>query len=333
MIIHTEYNFTMTKKFIIITSVLSILWIMMESGIGWLRGLIGSIVDIVLIAFFVTLIRLFITRSVRWFSYHFLRNSLFCWSIIGGISAILLSFAFISNSFPGSISAIEMSDGKRHIVFMQMSHIGTEEYYAKVNLTLRELSASGYNIYREWVLPWTKENTDRFDRTLGMKISSGTYADFASLIGLIAQDDRIFSDIPRESIRSVDLTLDQIVTLMGTWEIRAIDPPRDPSIDIQTLRDGRSWPLLGYILRWVLNFSLSHISEADILLDAMDPTLREALLTHRNAHVVETFFADSWSDIVIVYGALHFEWIYKLLQSKNPSWKITAIEPYYPYKK
>ncbi len=323
----------MTKKFIFITSILSLLWILMEVGIGGVRGLIGSIVDIFLIAFFVTLIRWFISRRVLWFSHYFLRNSLFCGSIIGGISLVLLSFAYISNSFPGSLSAIQMSDGKRHIVFMQMSHIGTEEYYAKVNLALRDLSASGYSIYREWVLPWTKENTDRFDRTLGMKISSGTYAEFASLIGLIAQDDRIFLDIPLESIRWVDLTLDQIVTLMGTGEIRAMDPPRDPSVDLQALRDTRSWPLLGYILRWVLNFSLSHMSGADILLDTMDPSLREALLTHRNMHVVETFFADKWSDIVIVYGALHFEWIYALLQSANPLWKITAIEPYYPYKK
>lgn len=125
-----------------------------------------------------------------------------------------------------------------------MSHIGTRAYYDRVNLALRDLTNSGYIIYREGVLPGSPESTDRFDRTLGVKISSGTYADFASLAGLVAQDDRIFSGISSGSIRSVDLTLDQIVALMGTGDVLSSDPPIDPTLELAALRGAQSSLLL-----------------------------------------------------------------------------------------
>ncbi len=323
----------MSKKFIFITTLLTLLSLGVEGGIGWVAGIVGSVFDILLIGFFVTAISGFISKKDRSFGHRFLRNSLFCWSILGGFSSLLLSFAFLANAFPGSLSSIHLTDGKRQIVFMQMSHIGTRAYYDRVNHTLRDLTASGYTIYREWVFPGTKENTDRFDRTLGVKISSGTYADFASFIGLVAQDDQIFSGISSGSIRSVDLTLDQIVALMGTGEVLSSDPPIDPTLELESLRDAQSWPLLWYILRWVLNFTLSHISGTDIIFDTMNPRLREAILSKRNKHVVDTILADEKTNIVILYGALHFEGIYELLHRDSPLWKIGTIEPYYPYKK
>lgn len=65
----------------------------------------------------------------------------------------------------------------------------------------------------------------------------------------------------------------------------------------------------------------------------MDPSLRDAILSQRNKHVVDTLLVDEKTQIVILYGALHFEGIYELLRADNPQWKITSIEAYYPYKK
>ena len=109
----------------------------------------GTVFDISLIALFVTLIRIIITLSTLGFLRYFSRSFLFCGSILGAISFLLMLFAFIANSFPGSLSEIHMTNGKRQIVFMQMSHIGTQEYYDRVNHTLENLSGSGYAIYRE----------------------------------------------------------------------------------------------------------------------------------------------------------------------------------------
>ena len=95
-------------------------------------------------------------------------------------------------------------------------------------------------IYREGVRPGTPENTARFDQMLGMKIGSGTYREFAQLLGMTAQDDRIFDSIPASQIRSVDLSLDDIVTLMGTGEIDSSDTPLDLTLEFARLRESRS---------------------------------------------------------------------------------------------
>lgn len=116
---------------------------------GGVSAVVGTLFDIALIAFFVTLVRIIITLSILHLPRHYLRNFLFCGSILGTVSLILMTFSFINNIFPGSISEIHLSDGKRQIVFLQMSHIGTYAYYKQVNKTLQDFTASGYIVYRE----------------------------------------------------------------------------------------------------------------------------------------------------------------------------------------
>lgn len=94
---------------------------------------------------------------------------------------------------------------------------------------------------------------------------------------------------------------------MGTGGSVPLEPPLDPSKEIQSLRNAHTGPLFGYIIRGLMNFSLSYVIGTDIALEAMDPDLRDAILTKRNNHLVETFLSDSTTNVVIVYGALHFE--------------------------
>jgi hypothetical protein len=256
----------------------------------------------------------------------FVRNSLLFGGILGFVSLFLMAFAFFSNTFPASLSSIHLTDGKRNIVYFQMSHIGTREYYKNVRSSLRALTQSGYVIYSEGVRPGTPESQAKFDATLGMKLSSGTYTEFADFVGMMAQDDTLFEGIPPEKILPVDLSLDEIVAFIGTGSLDKSTSPIDPTLEFARLREVSSGPLLPYIFRWLLNFTLSYLSGTDIFLDSLDSTLREAILTERNHHVIDTFLAD-------VYGALHFEWMYAYLRSREPNWNIGTITPYYPYNK
>jgi hypothetical protein len=61
---------------------------------------------------------------------------------------IITATAFI-NIFPAALSEIHLSNGKRELVFMQMSHIGTPKYYDEVQRRLQSLVASGYILYEE----------------------------------------------------------------------------------------------------------------------------------------------------------------------------------------
>ena len=140
-------------------------------------------------------------RSLSGFIPLFQRNALICGSIIGFFSSCLLIFAVLSNTFPSALSAITLTDGDRTIVFVQMSHIGTDTYYRAVNTSLRDLTRSGAIIYREGVRPGTLQSQARFDQMLGVKIGSGTYASIAGIMDMRAQDDMIFAGIATGSIR------------------------------------------------------------------------------------------------------------------------------------
>lgn len=322
----------MTKKFLFITIVLTVFGMIFEWFLGWPLGVLGSIFDIFMIALIVTLVGRAFSRGKVEFVPFLLRNMLVCGSIIGWATVFLLSFAFYSNTFPGSLSEIHMSNGKRNIVFMQMSHIGSKSYYAQVHSRLTELTASWYYLYREGVLPGTPESQKRFDQTLGIKLSTGTYSDVAQVIGLVAQDSTLFDGISPSSMTGVDLNLDQIVALMGSGKQASLDPPLDPSLEVGALANMNTGPLLPYIFRWFLNFTLSSLSSTDFFLDTLDPGIRQAIIEKRNQYVVDTFLSDKNQNVVIVYGALHFEGIYAILRSKDPLWNIVTIKPYYPYK-
>lgn len=51
--------------------------------------------------------------------------------------------------FPASVGKIILSNGERNIVFFQMSHIATPDFYREVQSDLQSLTASGYTVYAE----------------------------------------------------------------------------------------------------------------------------------------------------------------------------------------
>lgn len=51
--------------------------------------------------------------------------------------------------FPASVGKIILSNGERNIVFFQMSHIATPDFYADIHNDLKSLTASGYTVYAE----------------------------------------------------------------------------------------------------------------------------------------------------------------------------------------
>jgi hypothetical protein len=52
-------------------------------------------------------------------------------------------------AFPASVGKIILSNGERNIVFFQMSHIATPDFYREVQSDLQFLTASGYTVYTE----------------------------------------------------------------------------------------------------------------------------------------------------------------------------------------
>ena len=68
---------------------------------------------------------------------------------IGFFTSIFFIFISYHNLVPGVVSDITLSNSGQEVVFVQMSHIATPEFYREKQATIKALSASGYTILFE----------------------------------------------------------------------------------------------------------------------------------------------------------------------------------------
>ncbi len=213
-----------------------------------------------------------------------------------------------------------------------MSHVATPKFYNTVKSDLISLTETGYIVYIEWVTPWKKENQDRFEKMLGMKFNSGTYESMANALGMVAQDKSLFSGLKKESLKNVDISIDDIVSLTSSSStLSSSDAPIDLEAEFAKLPSFADNSLFAYMMQAVMNFSLKYDTSFDLLSSGIDSGLLDTILSKRNHYVVDTFIKGSDQKVVFLYGGLHFQGMYDLLKIANPEWKILAVEARYPY--
>ena len=167
---------------------------------------------------------------------------------------------------------------------------------------------------------------------MGIELTKDTYRDIAAHIGMQAQGSTLFGTIASGSIQNVDISIDDIMTLVGSGKTLPSRSPLDISQELSNISSGTGSTLFHYIIRGILNASLRlESSEANMLPESLDPDLMHALLEARNAHIVDTYERDTDQKTVFLYGALHFRGIYALLRERDPMWDIVSFELRYPY--
>ncbi len=84
-----------------------------------------------------------------------------------------------------------------------------------------------------------------------------------------------------------------------------------PPIDLEKELDRGDLQETGFLfsplMRAVFNFFLKHENGLDRMELALDPGLFSGILHDRNIHIVDTLQAETDKNIVLVYGALHFQ--------------------------
>lgn len=70
-------------------------------------------------------------------------------STLGFFTSIFLAFIAYQHQFPGVVSDITLTHSGQTVVFVEMSHIATPEFFAKKQQTIQSLSNSGYVILFE----------------------------------------------------------------------------------------------------------------------------------------------------------------------------------------
>jgi pheromone shutdown protein TraB len=210
-----------------------------------------------------------------------------------------------------------------------MSHIASEKYYSSIKDDIAR--SSGAILYIEGVQSGTKENHDILDRTLGMKLWSGTYDHIAEMIGMRAQGSGLYMDVPQTLQRYPDISVDELISFIGTGSMIAREPiDVEKTLSLEGITPIWKW-MIRESMRALMNISLKTDASSDILMEVFPPKLKIAILDKRNEYLVNAYLRESPPEAIFLYGALHFEGVYELLKKSDPSWKIISIQSLYPY--
>jgi pheromone shutdown protein TraB len=107
-------------------------------------------------------------------------------------------------------------------------------------------------------------------------------------------------------------------------------------VDIEkyaTQANPRETLLIRFVARALLNASLKSSEDVLTLLEGGEKAaLMQVLIDERNKRILDYIAAHPKENIVIVYGALHFNGVFEALQNGSSSWKIDALQTQFPYK-
>jgi hypothetical protein len=300
---------------------------------------IGFVLQIVVIAF-----ALYLLVSI------FRRKNAPAWktAITQYIFTILATIGFFTTGFllfieyqyisPGIVSDITLTNSTQEVIFIEMSHIATPEFYSAKKATIATLAQSGYIILVEGVKPGTTENQAIFNQSMGFDFTPTLYAGIADLIGLHSQDNKdLYAGIATGSLVSIDLSIDDLVRLMGTGTTTTTGSLRNIESEIQSavsMLSGQERVFIGWVARGVLSWSLKQSDSIDAFLtSSAQPQLFTTIIDRRNDSIVDYIVSHPKQKIAVVYGALHFNGVYEALQKIDPKWQTVHINSSSPYGK
>lgn len=231
-----------------------------------------------------------------------------------------------------------------------MSHVASETFYESVREDIRKAKLSDYVLFFEWVRPWSPENKEKFDEALWVSLTPESYDILANLYGVVSQDNGSFLWIENNKNYNIDLNIDEIIEIYEAKISQNLDwqeytenekENNTPVYDI----DKKALSSLGslnpkelFILRYfnqsIMNFMIKHESVREFILSLIErEDIFSVILDERNKHLAKEIISSQENKIFVIYGLMHFEWVYEILQESWGNWEIIstkftrAIEP------
>lgn len=217
-----------------------------------------------------------------------------------------------------------------------MSHVATESFYNEKISYIREISDSGSLFLVEGVGTGSVQNEEILNQALGFQFDKNLYATFADIAHLQVQDNqRILKEIPPQQIENRDMNLDEIashlaphITLNTGWVL----PDSTLLENIIEEMNMQERNFIKYVFRSFLNWSLKNSDKMIATVKNDKKSLFHVLLDKRNQRIVERIEGANEDTIIVLYWALHFEWVLEQLKKVDPKWKIESFIPRAPYR-
>lgn len=237
-------------------------------------------------------------------------------------SCILLSGClgkFIGNRlglFEKQATLIKFSNQQKEIVYIPMHHVGETSFFKDVTHQLDSLQQLGYVVFYEGVamsksIDSLKRDTifKKARKLLGRSPSKPYIGEDGEILGkkfkalkdLVNQPKGLAIGIDSTTGKNVDVSIDDVVLHYENKYGRIVLD----SCDLQTpIND---------------EYHCSKLNDRDAKLDV--------ILNFRNNHIFDKILESTSKKIVVLYGARHFEGVFKLLHQNDPNW---ALDPNAP---
>jgi len=238
-----------------------------------------------------------------------------------------------------------ISNWEKTVIFQAMSHIWTENFYENVKNNIKKAKEDWYILFYEWVRPGSKENMNKFNKTLWVKIDKNLYKNMAKLYWLTNQKNENFLNIINNKDYNIDLSIDNIVELYE--KNNSINSDKDstvkskePAIDVNKLiieslanLNERQLQILRFINKSIINMIIKNETiQNTVVNNFWNKKLFEVILWNRNEVISNAIIQSKNNKIIITYWLLHFNWVFDLLKNNDSNWKIEKTEYLYPIK-
>lgn len=243
---------------------------------------------------------------------------------------------------PAKMPTYTLTNGEKTLIFQWMSHIGTQNFYNQVQELIKTYKTNDFVLYFEWVRPGSEKNHEQLNKALWVKFDQDTYKHMSQLYGLVKQDNSIFLWLVNNKDFNIDISVDDIIgkyqnikTSAGITE-RNYENPLDVNelivSELSQLND-KQLKILQYINKAFINIIIKSNSLQRIIQNNFaNKELFEVILNERNKVIAEEIIFSEHTNIITIYGLLHFEWVFELLKQNDIKWRITHIDYLHPLK-
>lgn len=237
-----------------------------------------------------------------------------------------------------------LKSDEKTLVFQGMSHVASEAFYQEVREDIRKAKENNYVLFFEGVRPGSKKNKEKFDQALWVSLTPETYEILANLYGVVSQDNESFLGIENNKDFNVDLDINQIVEI---YEAKTSENPKEESMTqsgsqqenttiyniddtaLKSLEDlnPRELFIMRYFNQSIMNFMIKHASVRDFVLSLVGKEdIFSVILDERNKHLAKEIINSEETKIFIIYGLMHFEWVYEILLQSWENWEIISTK-------
>ncbi|EKD66802.1 MAG: hypothetical protein ACD_49C00009G0027 [uncultured bacterium (gcode 4)] len=256
------------------------------------------------------------------------------------------SLFYYENSIsPAKLPEYTISNGKKIVKFQGMAHIWSDDFYGNIRNNVITYKKDWFVLFFEWVKPGNAVNNEKFNKMLGIKFSKQTYIDLSKLYWLREQRNNEFLWLVNTDDFNVDTTIDEIVSQYEAkyWVVTKMqnqiikqETPFDVEkyvAEIVSTFNDREMKILIYVNRAIMNFIVKSQTIQDFALEKSgSKNVFDIILNNRNKILATEIQETEHKKMYVLYGLLHFKWVFNILQKSDPNWQIVSVKYYYPVK-